>query len=343
MFHHNMRIFKVKSATLAAALTIAALAGCAATPQTSSVPVTVTNGVAVSEALYQGDLTAWAREQLKVVGESGASRQTSFLGVSIKPLTAESLHRIVAANAGIKVLQRPAADAVENKPYLGSPAPMPASRDVVVTVDQIRFDSDEELPYGFRINGRLPFTVLPSTSARMSSVRIVEPEFATYFDGNARLELSLGTVEKMEIAGWQFATPWILVVKSITDGASRQITHTIGLDVLKASGGLRVTTEQAAVLGDFDSSSCAGSLRWSSAHQLLAKASPTAGWQPLELAAKGVLSQPKGESRDDTLLRKFSATGGGIDLNGMRYCAPGGVMDMVQDAHIIRDAKNSGF
>ena len=295
-------------------------------------------------ALRQFDLVEWAKLQLASDSRSVAV-SSYFPGLEVHSLSRDDLQRIVESGGGMKVHTR--ANSTDTRAYLGSNSSGGIPQGAGVELEDIRFNDGEVLPYGFGIDLTFPFTVLPSTSARMNGVQFIVESFASYRQSaeSAPIEFSLGLLKSMEVANWRFATPWVLIAKTIKSENGHLIGHSVGMDIVAATGGLRVSGDRRAMFGSFDSSECTGELRWGSgdlgSSYLIAQEAAGADWKLVVGANKFALGTQRLYSsvflpRLSGLLDNPSDTGFALDVQGLKYCPPSGVKKIIKDAEQIK-------
>ena len=295
-------------------------------------------------ALRQFDLVEWAKLQLASDSRSVAV-SSYFPGLEVHSLSRDDLQRIVESGGGMKVHTR--ANSTDTRAYLGSNSSGGIPQGAGVELEDIRFNDGEVLPYGFGIDLTFPFTVLPSTSARMNGVQFIVESFASYRQSaeSAPIEFSLGLLKSMEVANWRFDTPWVLIAKTIKSENGRLIGHSVGMDIVAATGGLRVSGDRRAMFGSFDSNECTGKLRWASgdlgSSYLIAQEAAGADWKLVVGANKFALGTQRLYSSDflprfSGLLDNPSDTGFALDVQGLKYCPPSGVKKIIKDAEQIK-------
>lgn len=293
--------------------------------------------------LQDYDLASWA--QLQIYRRSRGGSTVFFPGFDIHSLSQDDLRRIVDSGGGMKVTAR--ANSSDARAYLGSNSSGAIPQGAGVELEDIRFNEGEVLPYGFGINLTFPFTVLPSTSARMNGVQFVVENFASYRQSaeSAPIEFSLGLLRSMEVANWRFDTPWVLIAKTIKSENGRLIGHSVGMDIVAATGGLRASGDRRAMFGSFNSSECTGKLRWASgdlgSSYLIAQEAAGADWKLVVGANKFALGTQRLYSSDflprlSGLLDNPSDTGFALDVRGLKYCPPSGVKKIIKDAEQIK-------
>lgn len=299
--------------------------------------------------LQDYDLASWA--QLQIDRRSRGGSTVFFPAFEVHALTQDDLRRIVDSGGGMKIRTR--ANSSDTRAYLGNSLSGAIPQGTGVELEDIRFNEGEVLPYGFGINLTLPFTVLPSTSARMNGVQFVIENFASYRQspGSPPIEFSLGLLKSMEVANWRFDKPWVLIAKSIRSENGRLIGHSLGMDIVAATGGLRISGDRKVIFGSFDSSACTGELRWASgdigSSYLIARKAPGADWQLVVGSNKFALGVERLYSSNllpplTGLLDDQSDSGVALDVQELRYCPPAGVKKVIKEAEQIKGSFSPG-